>query len=686
MAFDLRSLALNVDSPLVEPTAANYRPTSWPPDNDFPIILDAQGKVVSRYGDPIWNLAPWAKTAMILNFGDGPQRRGAPSITPENADLLRAISAWWLYGPRAIRTPATLLKRHGALRPLFSLCSEKGITASDLYKFAAVADELPSRLTPSSAEETLLLLRSLYEQRNTLNFCLLDAEGLRRLEAALPEHEGRQTPYIPPRIWLYQVNRLRMFLDDFLTHRTAIEACFRFCLDSYITNYGSLAQACLPVSERTQKREPFCDPEERTGERSGAVFHGPFSLTARRFGIESLLQRWILGPGESLDGAGRGVRLMSYYFNMASKVGLAYVLNFSLMRVGEAWDLRSSCLEIEQDERFGPIHLLRGATSKMLDDDDARWVVSPSVTVALDVMTDVARLRMLVADGNPAVPSSAQDVADPYLILRAYEPWVNSGSESEPIAIRPIYPSYQALISNFPNLLDPEQLRITEEDLQLARVVTPSLDNNRFAIGEVWPLAWHQLRRTGAVNMQASGIVSSSSLQYQLKHVSRAMSLYYGQGYSQASLNKNARITYLRTMYEVVGMEVARLFSDRFVSPHGPDRKAAILAVVSPSESKKLSDAARNGEVSWRETLLGGCAKRGPCEYGGIDNFIRCGGGDGQAPCVDALFDRDRIESIRGVGRLIASRLVDAPVNSPERDSLNAQQRAVENAINVLAQ
>jgi len=187
------------------------------------------------------------------------------------------------------------------------------------------------------------------------------------------------------------------------------------------------------------------------------------------------------------------------------------------------------------------------------------------------------------------------------------------------------------------------------------------------------------------VKMQASGLVSQASLQYQAKHATREMSLYYGQGYSQVRINDSARIEYVRTMYEMMGKEIARLFSERFISPYGPKRKQEILQMVAPADHKKLLAAAREGKVSWRETLLGGCTKRGPCEYGGIDNVIRCGGGDGRGPCSDALFDRERQGSIRQFLKVIATRLADAPEGSPLRESLEAQQRAAENALDLLA-
>ncbi|MCY1345242.1 hypothetical protein D9M68_343950 [compost metagenome] len=681
MKVALPEFSLNIDSPLVTRSASNFQPPTWPPPQDFPVTIDKHGTVISRYGDAKWNLAPWAKKSVALNFGDGPQRVGFSSITPANADLLRRIAGWWLWGPRAVKNPITLLNQFNLLRPLFILCSNAGISASALERFPAVADKLPEVLLPSSTEAALALLHSLFEQRDRLGFTLLDLEGLRRLEAALPKAESRQTPYIPPRIWTYQVNRLRLFLDDFLAHRQQIEDCYRFCLDAYAQNYGSLAEACR--KGRNPKLLPFSKPRYHGGARSGAEYFGPFSKTAKRFGIDVLLERWCLMAGHSLGN--RSINVFAMYFTMATRVGIAYLLNFSMMRIHEGWSLRSDCLEVEQDETFGPIYLLRGATTKTVDDDDARWVTSPSAQIAVDALTCVARLRMIAAEANPDVPTTHDDIGNPHLVLRPYEPWANALNVCEELSLRLSPPNYQQVVLDYPKLFDPEALRITEADIQIARLITPSLDGDTFAVGKMWPLAWHQLRRTGAVNMQASGLVSDTSVQYQLKHATRAMSLYYGQGYSRLHLNDSVRAEYIRTMYEVLGKEIARLFTDRFISSYGAEHKAVILGILAPEESKKLAAAAKQGRVAWRETLLGGCTKRGPCEYGGVDSVARCGGGDGQAPCAEALFDREKEPAIRQLGRVIDSRLADAPEGSPYRQSLEAQQRAIQNALYVLA-
>lgn len=187
--------------------------------------------------------------------------------------------------------------------------------------------------------------------------------------------------------------------------------------------------------------------------------------------------------------------------------------------------------------------------------------------------------------------------------------------------------------------------------------------------------------------MQASGLVSDASLQYQLKHATRSMSLYYGQGYSTRALNREAREMYIRTMYEVIGKELVRLFSDRFVSPHGEKRKLQVLQIVSQKDFKELSRLSKQGKVASRETLFGLCMKKGPCEFGGIDNPAHCAGTDAEdgKPCPDALWDREKEPQIQAAKEMIEERIAEAEAGTPLWHSLQAQRAAAEAALATIA-
>lgn len=662
MTDAMRVYRLSIDSPLANESAPNFRLPTWPPPREFPVVIDRNGRVVSRYGDAIWDLSVWDKVPKLVNFGDGPQPERYSQISTINADTFRMVVAWWLWGPRGVFMAGTLVSQHRAIKCLFVICSDHGIDARTLSRYPNLIAEIATKVSPSARSNALTLLHSLFEQRAQLGFTLLDREGLKKLAAAFPATpDVAQTAYIPPRIWSYQVNRLHAVLHDFQQSKGKIDAFYHAVLNAYENNYGSL-------------RASHGNPERRDLDGKSGRSTSTFERWAKEYDVYELLCRWCQRPEgrKSLP-----LSSLTNYLALVNRAGLAYLLNFSLMRMQEAWDLRVDCLHIERDNKLGEIAMLCGETTKTIVDDDARWITSPSAVIAVEAMAAISAWRVNVRKAyGDTLPDGV-----PHLYQPTCEPWKRT---SRARSLRGMYPSYAAIFKDYPKLFDPSEIRVTKEDWNLAKLVTPTLDEETFGVGKFWRFAWHQLRRTGSVNMQASGLVSDFSLQFQLKHATVATSLYYGQGHSYLAFNRAAKSEYIRAMYEMMGKELSMLLADRFVSPYGDERKRAMLKIVSEGDNNKLLSAAKAGRVAWRATLLGGCTKRGPCEYGGVDNIVRCGGGGDLSPCADALFDRSRIPAIEHLRITMSNQLERTEPASPLKSSLQAQLRATENALNVL--
>mgnify|MGYP002385757008 CR=1 FL=1 len=669
-------VGLNIASPLVTAESVNFLPSQWPPSAEFPIVVDEDGRVISRYADAIWNFTVWAGKPLSINFEDGGRHKDR--ITPKNGELFRRIVCWWLYSPNGVQRTHTLSARFHALKFIFVLCSEQRISASDLIKFPAVAESISARVAPSNAGLVVKLLHDLWEARSVLGFALLDAEGIKRLNATSPNHEVAQTPYIPPRIWSYQISRLMRCLDDFNAHAQKVEECYRFCLSAYAHNAGGLPNAFNGLKAG---RQPFNPVRIKRGTRmAGCKYYESFRHVAERFEIDTLLDRWVNSSTKA------GIQALSSYLSLVSWVGVAYSLNFSLMRIDEACQLRVGCYSVERDDLGEDIHTLGGITTKTIFDGDARWIVSPTVSAAITALTTIARLRIEVAVQNPFLKLRSVDVERPRLLGRAEEPWVRKGHHAN--VVRQSSHGFRDIAVRWPKLFNDDDMRITAEDLRVARLITPTLDPERFAQGKVWPLAWHQLRRTGAVNMLSTGLVRDSALQFQLKHVSRAMSRYYGQNFyhlKASRLDEGARAIYIRGMYEAIAREFSLLGEARFVSPYGEKRKSQILEAVTEGDHKSLLTVGKTGKIAYRETFLGGCCNPGPpCPLGGITNIAGCMGRRGEHPCEWTLLDQAKRPRINRLREIIQERLDVAESDSFQQKSLQAQLESAEKALEVL--
>lgn len=617
---------------------------------------------MSLWGDPIWNLWPWAGKILSLNFGDGPKARSTSFyLDSQNADLLRIAMTWRIWGFRGIKAVNTIMQTYGALKPAFIVASRNGILASDLSRYPKVVEELMEEIAPSSFNNVINELNNLHSAREFLGFTLLDDAGLAQLKVADPGHNHRQTEYIPPRIWQYQVKRLKEFIDDYLHYQNKIEECYAFCLDAYLECNGKNSHH--KIGSTPLRNRPF------SGDKS---LYGPFLETAERFGIKDILEKWVVARPQ------QGIKLLSMYLNTASYVGLAYTLNFTLARSGEGMNLRFNCLKSHDDDVYGQVTLIEGKTTKIIQDDAALWVASPSVKQAITVMQSVVKMRL--------GPSPSKDrEGDVYLINFTQERW--KIKKRNPL-IRPKNEEFSSHLSQCPLLFDKNQLLITEEDFKIAIAATPTLDKNIFQVGKPWVFTWHQLRRTGAVNMFSSGEISDSTIQLQLKHLSPVMTQYYGRGHTTLNLNEEVKSLIVNAQYEAMGKRLVEAESNSFISPFGSEHKERLLTelgskdpvnLIAENKVAHFQKAARNQKINFRVTAIGACMKNGRCDGDGFSSLGDCAGGDGRAPCANALFDRNRSETNKTRLEMVIKQMESAQPNTSRYNHLEQERRGLEN-------
>lgn len=675
-------LGLKLTNVSISPNNTCYRPSEWPPTADWVVCEDEEGNPISLWSDPEWDFTVWAGKSFKLDFAGARHNRSAPGLGPKNQDIMRLLATWLLWGPDGTRSLATLKGRFDHLRRIAVLCEREGISASDLSRFPKVVEQIPMLFANAvERKRALVLLDRLNRVKAEIGFALLDEPSLRRLSqlfAQDPEDDTEQTAYIPPRIWTYQVSRLRECLDDFLKFQSQVEDCFNFCVDAYAHNFGSLTAACVRA-DAPNTYLPFQANRNGVGARTGRRFYGRFDLTAQRFGIDKLLTKWVRKEG--ID-----IKSLSAYLTLVQSAGIAYIANFTFQRKEEVASLRADCLIWEHDPVLDRIPIIRGETTKTDPDSDARWPTSPNVEVAVMAMAAIARLRMRCAIANPEVNCSDDDRANPYLFHYAFEPWASTPGGWKPYSKHPKVQSYQYVLQRYPLLFDLERIKLTEEDLIAARMFTPNLDKDgKFEIGKQWPFGYHQLRRSGGINMFASGLLSDSSIQVIMKHLTLLQTRYYGRNYSRVRFNEDFETIATTSRYEVMGKQIESLVNDRYVSPHGEQRKQEIVVnLLNIGHFKKLADRGRKGEVSFRETRLGGCTKTSACDYGGIESVARCTGGDGDKPCRDAIYDTAKQESAERQLDSVERQIDVAQPGSPRAIALQAEAQGLRNYLNAI--
>jgi hypothetical protein len=530
------------------------------------------------------------------------------------------------------------------MRKIVSVCSTNRILASDLSRYPAVIDKVAQALPPSAYNNVIAYLDRMRDAREILGYELLDRAGIERLKALQPTYAPEQTEYIPPRIWTYTVTRVAECINDYTDQLDDIEACFDFCLEAH-------------------------------SNRSSTIYEGVFAETAQRFGIREVMEKWVGNIGGR-----RGLRSFASYLHLTQYAAVIDIAAFTLMRIEEAVSVRWDCLQWHEDPAFGRIPLIQGETTKTDPDDSALWITSPSIEPSIRSLKSIAKKRLTSA-GRWGKENN------PRLINAPLEPWGKAkGVRGSLLASRTL--NLAEVIENYPNFLDPQKITVTEDDLKIALAVCPTLNRNKFQVGKPWGFRYHPFRRTGAVNMFASGDISDSSMQLQMKHLTRAQPLYYGRGNTALRLNEATRELLVNAQYEAAARDLAAMHTARYVSPHGEQHKARLLSPVSDGEpviliseadAKHYEKVYREHRIGGRLTVLGACMKNGPCDGDCVTSVGDCAGADDKAPCAHVLFDRTRATANQNRLEAVRLQLSQTPPDTPRYRHLLQEVRGLEN-------
>lgn len=655
----MNNLQFRYKSTLVTNNSKLYRPPSFPPPDDWAVSVDENGNDLSLYGGGKWDFSAFGYTG--YNFEK-------QNLDERNLALVKQAMIFILYHPSFYPGSYQSAKTHFQLLiKIATVCSRHKILLNEIYRFPKLFHEVSQSIQCSKTEEYLSYLHKFLAYSDELGFVIADKNMIGYLARNISDQAVIQHPYIPPRILSYQIKRFNECLDDFFAYQTQIISAFEWLSHAYNTN--------SEIMETTSMEVVFCSPFHKTlVYKNRITYPTGFNGFLKDYGLYELFSKWLLKEKLKSKETFR-VSRFGKYFNLIRAVSIFYILNFSLQRRDEACSMRADCFSIENDHKLGPIAILSGETTKTDFDSDARWVVSQKVEKAVKALAIIAKLRL-----NHA-PKSVQDEfkVNPFLLTPSYEPWQPGRNTGNAQKLK--YVDFGTLDQIHPSFFDEKELLITEEDAQIALSLTPNLDQKEwFGIGKPWKFSAHQLRRTTCVNMFASNMVSDHSLQFEMKHLSRNMTLYYGRNYTNLRLNSDAETQLIVESYKSIYRQFTEVLENsyEYVRPHSKiNVPVEIVNLVSDKEEKQFIDLAKKGEVGSRLTLLGLCLKRGVCEYGGIESVSKCAGGDGGNICSDAIFIRRNKEKLIKLRDAHKSKIEQIEIHSPRYKALTQEIKAI---------
>lgn len=541
-------------------------------DVDIVVSRDAMGNPLSRYGDSFWNYSAQSidsTSGANLHFFEG-----ADAANRDFAALMHEQhkALMWLHiDAGKVRALKTVQLANYTLSVWCDRASARRVNLFELLIDPELLAEELGSLPESYLDATSTLIKTLWRHCTALH---VDAVPLQQLkERITAERKGRppgmQTPLIPSRIYCAILAGLIAGLDE-------IERDLENLLNAY--RESAAASRAAPEDASPAQKKAF---------RANVLV--PTVECMKDFGYEPLqvtLTQFIVG------------RISMYQSKLMHTVAA-----FSGMRVGEVCILPLHDV-IETFEHRGSVHyVILGYTHKLNGGitKPTSWITSREGHRAVVLAQRIASTILEVLGGKPSKGQQA------LLFPSTESPFRRKNSAT--------VDRYQKLLIE--TICPP----ITQEDMdELDRLeLDRGWQRDGIEVGNRWPLAFHQLRRSLSVYAHRSGMVSLPALKAQLQHITDEMRAYYANGYSRAvnlvwdkdHISREWEAAKAESSY--FGYSLALLFSDDdlMLMGRGADRMANTIATRSRKETLQLF---RHGKLAYKETVLGGCVSIEECK------------------------------------------------------------------------
>jgi hypothetical protein len=223
---------------------------------------------------------------------------------------------------------------------------------------------------------------------------------------------------------------------------------------------------------------------------------------------------------------------------------------------------------------------------------------------------------------------------------------------------------------------------IKESDIKELEEIDPHRawrSEEKFQVGKPWPLSSHQFRRSLAIYASKSGYVSLPSLRRCLQHITNEMAIYYANGSAFAKdLITNNRNHFAREYQKsqpesqaLAYIAHVLLSDERLFGPHGEwvERHDRLKnSTLSSNSRQETIRKFKKGEISYRETHLGGCTELRPCDKQAMRSIIGC------LDCNQSVIKLSKLNRLIKIQESLVEKL---PPSTMERKTENSDLEAL---------
>ena len=614
-------------------------PTIPPPANT-PITWDLDGSTLSLFGDKEWCFPAQRKGSYHTIYWSQDEEL---AITNNNS--AKALAILRFTNDNTLK-PRTASRIAANCKVISNFCNSQMIQVVDLKHHATLLVDFFVTLPNQNKLNFVSLSRCAITHNRVLGWIFLNSEQINILTNIITL-EHKQTPVIPIRI----SNTYQLISDQILKGFLDVADDFTFATQKWL-NYSSKLR---------NKNKPGYWP---------TIIESYPKLRAE-------LEKWC--PGFNIG------NIRASYICIIQAAAFWTIGMGSCARKSEILNLQKDCLSFSfvDDEK---VLLMQGKTTKSLHNDKATWIVSPTVETAIRSLEALLGWYQAVHISPPKSQYLFQILDYTYGIKTRN----NQKNKGYKLIGQPIIHIILKKLTYFVNDT------ITEEDLDWACLLSPTLNKEKFKIGQPWPVAAHQLRRTLLVHAAASGLVSLDSLAFQAKHSTWTMITYYCQRFWHLKI-VTPDDPIIATTDKAIAEEFSKIYADsynrdrekiydddRFFSIYGQEHKRQLIEKIPILKIEEIKAGIAN-EVLKRNTL-GICSQIEYCEYQSAITVRGCMTKANGQPCAQAIIDSNRISELEALIQDIKYRLEELGFRETfEREQLEADIASALNAIDVIS-
>lgn len=626
-------------------SSGQFPPTSEPdkalqlfgkPSPDFVICRDENGNATAVYGEPVWDFNPYRLSANKINrilfdtvFDENGQEQRA--LIEEAKYLLYCIIYFAGGGRRGALSASTLNQYWIVLRVAIQFCYQQKqkpmVGVLYLQQLFSVPVYLGAFIGQSSFSKKVLagILQGLARVGEArLGYAVLNPANF---DDERPDY--KQHPVIPTRIYLKLINLTGDLLDQLYLGVGRFESFIACFTDEY---YGItyVRQRCLGVGGKANWRPDMAQAIKDHGLSS--VFAGEFECPHLRS-----LQRSLSQIQEVVK------TVIHLYTGMRDQEVMRIPYHCFSDQV-----VRQAVVDdqgIERDKAQS-VNVFSTTTKFTGYKKEGTWFAPGEVVRAIEVAQAICRglAKLYKIELDAHCPLFLNPSVLCYTRNRA-EVGVTNFKDSRGISLL--------------------RLLIKREDLEELGLSDPSRDfynEPAFAVGQPWPLTSHQFRRSLSFYGSSSGFLSLPTLRVQFKHMTIEMARYYSNHYDNLRTvfgyyddkkkdfvlpSNHFAFEYQMAMpMSVANQLIADLLFDEEplfggTGSYMEKQKERIKSGEIQIEDVRADTEQRvkNGEISYRPTLLGGCSKVGRCDFFLLGDYTEC------LSCVGAIIKPDKLNA-----------------------------------------